>query len=46
MRLSPMVIWSARLAWPAHPAWIGQFLTLLGTRIEHAASPNAQIAAE
>jgi protease I len=20
-------------AWPAHPAWIGQFLTLLGTRI-------------
>lgn len=33
-------------AWPAHPAWIGQFLTLLGTRIEHAASPNAQIAAE
>lgn len=22
-------------AWPAHPAWIGQFLTLLGTRITH-----------
>ncbi|MEN9396320.1 MAG: hypothetical protein RLZ81_850 [Pseudomonadota bacterium] len=22
-------------AWPAHPAWIGQFLTLLGTRINH-----------
>lgn len=21
-------------AWPAHPAWIGQFLKLLGTRIE------------
>ncbi|MBI5899769.1 MAG: DJ-1/PfpI family protein [Rhodocyclales bacterium] len=21
-------------AWPAHPAWIGQFLALLGTRIE------------
>ncbi len=21
-------------AWPAHPAWIGKFLTLLGTRIE------------
>jgi len=21
-------------AWPAHPAWIRQFLTLLGTRIE------------
>ena len=23
-------------AWPAHPAWIAQFLTVLGTRIEHA----------
>jgi protease I len=23
-------------AWPAHPAWIGQFLAVLGTRIEHA----------
>lgn len=22
-------------AWPAHPAWIGQFLQVLGTRIEH-----------
>jgi len=22
-------------AWPAHPAWIGQFLAVLGTRIEH-----------
>ena len=22
-------------AWPAHPAWIAQFLALLGTRIEH-----------
>jgi protease I len=22
-------------AWPAHPAWISQFLTVLGTRIEH-----------
>ncbi|MEX8194985.1 DJ-1/PfpI family protein [Comamonas guangdongensis] len=22
-------------AWPAHPAWIAQFLTLLGTRINH-----------
>jgi protease I len=22
-------------AWPAHPAWIRQFLELLGTRIEH-----------
>jgi protease I len=21
-------------AWPAHPAWISQFLKLLGTRIE------------
>jgi protease I len=24
-------------AWPAHPAWIAQFLTVLGTRIEHGA---------
>jgi protease I len=23
-------------AWPAHPSWIGQFLAVLGTRIEHA----------
>jgi protease I len=23
-----------RPAWPAHPAWIGQFLAVLGTRIE------------
>lgn len=23
-------------AWPAHPAWIAQLLTVLGTRIEHA----------
>ncbi len=22
-------------AWPAHPAWISQFLTVLGTRISH-----------
>jgi protease I len=22
-------------AWPAHPAWIAQFLVLLGTRISH-----------
>ncbi|MGE5245147.1 MAG: DJ-1/PfpI family protein [Betaproteobacteria bacterium] len=22
-------------AWPAHPTWIAQFLTVLGTRIEH-----------
>jgi len=22
-------------AWPAHPAWISQFLALLGTRISH-----------
>jgi len=22
-------------AWPAHPAWIGQFLSVLGTRISH-----------
>jgi len=25
-------------AWPAHPAWIAQFLTVLGTTIEHRAS--------
>ena len=24
-------------AWPAHPAWLGQFLAVLGTRIEHSA---------
>jgi protease I len=23
-------------AWPAHPAWIAQFLAVLGTRIDHA----------
>jgi len=23
-------------AWPAHPAWIAQFLAVLGTRIQHA----------
>ena len=22
-------------AWPAHPKWIAQFLSVLGTRIEH-----------
>ena len=22
-------------AWPAHPSWLAQFLTLLGTRIDH-----------
>jgi len=22
-------------AWPAHPSWLAQFLTVLGTRIEH-----------
>jgi protease I len=22
-------------AWPAHPAWMAQFLALLGTRISH-----------
>lgn len=22
-------------AWPAHPAWIAQFLAVLGMRIEH-----------
>jgi len=25
-------------AWPAHPAWLAQFLQVLGTRIEHAAA--------
>jgi protease I len=30
-------------AWPAHPAWIGQFLTLLGTTIEHR-TPSASTA--
>lgn len=24
-------------AWPAHPAWLAQFLQVLGTRVEHAA---------
>lgn len=24
-------------AWPAHPAWVAQFLEVLGTRIEHGA---------
>jgi protease I len=28
-------------AWPAHPAWIAQFLAVLGTRIEHAPSTAA-----
>lgn len=28
-------------AWPAHPAWIAQFLALLGTRIEHAPAGSA-----
>ena len=28
-------------AWPAHPAWIAQFLALLGTRIEHAPGGSA-----
>jgi protease I len=27
-------------AWPAHPSWIGQFLVVLGTRIEHGAAPQ------
>lgn len=25
-------------AWPAHPAWLAQFLDVLGTRIEHGAA--------
>jgi len=28
-------------AWPAHPAWLAQFLQVLGTRIEHAAAVTA-----
>lgn len=31
-------------AWPAHPAWIAQFLAVLGTRIEHEAGPAAMAA--
>jgi len=28
-------------AWPAHPAWLAQFLLALGTRIEHGAAVTA-----
>ena len=28
-------------AWPAHPAWLAQFLAILGTRIEHGAANAA-----
>ena len=28
-------------AWPAHPAWLAQFLAVLGTRIEHGAAATA-----
>jgi protease I len=28
-------------AWPAHPAWLAQFLAVLGTRIEHTAATAA-----
>ncbi len=28
-------------AWPAHPAWLAQFLTVLGTRIEHMVTATA-----
>ncbi|MCK0199060.1 DJ-1/PfpI family protein [Ancylobacter sp. 6x-1] len=28
-------------AWPAHPAWIGQFLAVLGTTISHATQRRA-----
>jgi protease I len=28
-------------AWPAHPNWIAQFLTVLGTRIEHGTFAHA-----
>jgi protease I len=30
-------------AWPAHPAWIAQFLEVLGTRIEHAVEAAARV---
>ena len=33
-------------AWPAHPAWLSQFLRLLGTRITHEDLPAAATAAE
>ena len=33
-------------AWPAHPAWLSQFLRLLGTRITHEDQPVAATAAE
>lgn len=32
-------------AWPAHPAWIAQFLTVLGTTIAHGAADTARRAA-
>jgi protease I len=28
-------------AWPAHPAWLAQFLEVLGTRVEHVAAVGA-----
>jgi protease I len=28
-------------AWPAHPAWLAQFLHVLGTRVEHTAAVTA-----
>ena len=28
-------------AWPAHPAWLGQFLKVLGTSISHSALSQA-----
>src|SRR6266487_77469 len=37
LRLNPRILVTAP-AWPAHPAWLAQFLQLLGTRIEHAAA--------
>jgi len=30
-------------AWPAHPAWIAQFLDVLGTRIEHDVEAAARV---
>ncbi len=33
-------------AWPAHPAWLAQFLEVVGTRISHSGESGARAAAE
>lgn len=33
-------------AWPAHPAWLAQFLEVMGTRISHGEESGARAAAE